>query len=136
MSPSFEMHRIRRKALGGMFTKTAILHRESMIQKNVDLLCQRFAEAKARGDIVNLALFFRCLTSDVILEMTFGEPYGFLEDPERGKVFLESQNSVFKNIYLFREFKFAHFIMMMLAILPTWMTRSSLGGLMPFIKVS
>lgn len=124
-SPSFEQHRIRRKAYGSYFSKAAVLQLEEVIVSNVRMLCDRFAEAVIAAKPVDLGLYFRSLTSEIILEYSLAQRYGFLADPAKAEGYFKSQNSLFKALYPYRESTIMFTIMNAMMMLPDFMLKDN-----------
>ena len=97
-SQSFELHKVRRRALDPYFSKPSVLSLESVIKSNVEELCQRLNEVRASKQPLSITLLSRCLTAEIISEYLFARPYGFLTNPERSKPFFSANNTVFQSL--------------------------------------
>ncbi|ESZ99168.1 hypothetical protein SBOR_0452 [Sclerotinia borealis F-4128] len=74
------LHRRRRAALNPFFSKPNIQKFVPFIQSRVDILINRFNnEYKGTGKVLNLGDVFSCYTTDVVMECSFGNNYGFCE---------------------------------------------------------
>ena len=124
-SPSFKQHRIRRKAYGSYFSKAAVLQLEEVIISNVRLLCDRFAEVVIAAKPIDLGLYIRSLTSEIILEYSLAQRYGFLADPIKAESYFKGQNSLFKALYPYRESTIIFTIMNAMTKLPDFMLKNN-----------
>lgn len=77
-----ELHRIRRRAFQGFFSKQKIVSLEPLIQSIIDKLCVRFDEYKASRQKLPIRYAFECLTCDVIMEYALAINEGNVEKPD------------------------------------------------------
>ena len=117
-SPAFELHRVRRRALEPYFTKPAVIDLEGVIKSCVEEFCNRLDEAKTSKRPINASILTRCLTSDIISEYIFAQPYGFLKSPKRSEAFFAANYTIFSSLYLFRESRIVNFLVKSLNTIP------------------
>lgn len=77
-----ELHRLRRRAFQGFFSKQKIASLEPMIQSMVEKLCVRLEEYRVSGKLLPIRHAFECLTSDVIMEYALAVNDGNIDKPE------------------------------------------------------
>ncbi|KAL1744938.1 cytochrome P450 [Schizophyllum fasciatum] len=73
--------KIRRDAMGPLFSRQGIRRVEVIIQDKVDLLVQRLIQEGASGKPVNLFLAFRSFTLDTIMSYCFATSFRTLDHP-------------------------------------------------------
>ena len=66
-----DLHRLRRAALSGYFTKSSINNLIPHIHATIEHLCCRFEKAIVSGESINLHNAYAALTADVIHEYCF-----------------------------------------------------------------
>jgi cytochrome P450 len=74
-----ELHRIRRGALNGFFSKRAVANLVPTIQELIDHGCDLLRRTGAEGRVLNLRDFFAAFSADVIGQVAFGSNYGLLD---------------------------------------------------------
>lgn len=74
-----ELHRIRRGALNGFFSKRTVANITPTIQELVDHGCGLLRRRGAEGRVLNLRDFFAAFAADVIGNAAFGSNYGLLD---------------------------------------------------------
>lgn len=81
-----ELHRVRRGALNGFFSKRAVARLAPSIQDTVDHGCELLKCKGAGARVLNLRDFFAAFSADAIGQVAFGSNYGLLdrEDFEPG----------------------------------------------------
>ncbi|CAI6258750.1 unnamed protein product [Periconia digitata] len=78
-----DMHHARqRRALAHAFSKQALLEQEPILKGYVDLFVKRLREMAARREPANMVSWFNFCTFDIIGDLSFGEPFGCLEEGE------------------------------------------------------
>ena len=77
-----ELHRIRRRAFQGFFSKQKIMSLEPLIQSIVEKLCLRLEEFKTTGKKLPIRHAFECLTCDVIMEYALAINEENVEKPD------------------------------------------------------
>jgi hypothetical protein len=103
-SASFEIHKARRRAFEPYFSKQAVTRLEPLVRSNVEMFSQRLRGAKDDLKPINITLLARCFTCDVICEYLFAAPFDFMDNPEQSASFFDTQNFLFENFHLYREF--------------------------------
>lgn len=76
------LHKMRRGALAGFFSRKSILVLEPMIREKIEKTCSRLSEVKATGSPIDLRLLFSCMTTDVITEYAFPHCFDLLSTPD------------------------------------------------------
>ncbi|KAE8138900.1 cytochrome P450 [Aspergillus pseudotamarii] len=74
-----EHSRLRRQ-LAHSFSDKGMRDQEPMIRGYIDLLLQRLREIGGGEDVVDLSAWFNYTTFDIIGDLSFGEPFGCLQD--------------------------------------------------------
>ncbi|KPI46010.1 Trichodiene oxygenase [Cyphellophora attinorum] len=119
---SFDLHKVRRKALEPYFSKKAVLNLESTIREDAEELCQRLLEARSAQKPASITLLARCFTAEIMSEYIFGRPYGFLADPRVSEQFFAAQNSIFQHVYVWQNSRICKLILESLALIPqSWL---------------
>lgn len=77
-----ELHKSRRAALAPFFSRSTITKLESVIRGKVEKLCERMQTFIESQEPLELALAYRCLTTDVVTEYALGESYHQLDSPD------------------------------------------------------
>ncbi|KAK5127636.1 hypothetical protein LTR85_006977 [Meristemomyces frigidus] len=91
-SPSFDTHKMRRRAFDPYFSRASIQRLEPLV-----------------SDMVGK------------IEYSFSQPYGLLDDPQKYGEFMISFVGVFKILFLMREIRWTSWLIDRLAKLPKWM---------------
>ena len=73
------IHRSRRGAISGFFSKASVRRLQPVIQALVDKLCDKLQEKSEAGEIVNMVYAYSALTQDVITEYCFSNCRNVLE---------------------------------------------------------
>lgn len=73
-------HPRQRRALAHAFSKRALVEQESILRGYVKKFISRMREAAAEGRPVNMVNWFCYTTFDIIGDLSFGEPFGCLEE--------------------------------------------------------
>lgn len=120
-TPSSEQHRIRRKAFNPFFSRGSILKLEPLIKDLVSKLCKRVAENGAGGKPVNLSVWYRCLTCDIICDYCLAQPFDLMDDPDKNTPFIVEFCGIFKLVKLITFVPWFERTLMLLAKLPGWL---------------
>ncbi|KAF1990082.1 cytochrome P450 [Aulographum hederae CBS 113979] len=78
-------HPRQRRALSHAFSQKALMEQEPILQKYVNLFVKRLRDHAREGKPVNLVSWFNFTTFDIIGDLSFGEPFGCLEEGEGGE---------------------------------------------------
>jgi cytochrome P450 len=73
-------HARQRRALAHAFSKQALLEQEPILRGYVDLFVERLREMAQKGEAANMVSWFNFCTFDIIGDLSFGEPFGCLND--------------------------------------------------------
>jgi cytochrome P450 len=112
------LHKKRRRAFDPYFSKGSVLKLEPMITTLVAKLCSQIERQRSSGKALNMSLLYRCLTSDLISEYCFSQPFDLLDDPEGHEEFMKAFTGVFKFLYMMEEFWWMKLGLSFLALLP------------------
>jgi len=77
-----KIHTIQRKKTGSLFTLGAVLEYEPCIDRIIDIFCRCMEDIASSGEIVDVSIWFRRYSFDVIGEMFYGKEggFGFMKD--------------------------------------------------------
>ncbi|KAF2639182.1 pisatin demethylase [Massarina eburnea CBS 473.64] len=75
-------HARQRRALAHAFSKQALLEQEPILRGYVDLFVKRLREMSHTGEAANMVSWFNFCTFDIIGDLSFGEPFGCLNEGE------------------------------------------------------
>ncbi|KAK3619465.1 hypothetical protein LTR56_016254 [Elasticomyces elasticus] len=95
-TPGFELHRQRRKAFDPYFSRASILRLEALIASLVDKMCTRVEELKGQDTPFSMSTMYRCLTTDIISEYCFSQPFDLLDDPQGNEKHMDAFLGVFR----------------------------------------
>jgi len=73
-------HARQRRALAHAFSKQALLEQEPILKGYVDLFVTRLREMAHTGQAANMVSWFNFCTFDIIGDLSFGEPFGCLQE--------------------------------------------------------
>jgi len=73
-------HARQRRALAHAFSKQALLEQEPILKGYVNLFVERLREMALRREAANMVSWFNFCTFDIIGDLSFGEPFGCLND--------------------------------------------------------
>ena len=73
-------HARQRRALAHAFSKQALLEQEPILKGYVDLFVKRLREMAAKGEAANMVSWYNFCTFDIIGDLSFGEPFGCLNE--------------------------------------------------------
>ncbi|KAH7115315.1 cytochrome P450 [Dendryphion nanum] len=105
------IHRHRRAALNPLFSKKSIAALEPRVKSHVDKLIGRLKSLKGTGKPVNLIDSFVAFTTDVISDLTLGQPYGFLDQPNFNAGWHPFLMELSRNTHLMKQFSWAYSIL-------------------------
>ncbi|KAJ4297843.1 hypothetical protein N0V90_005739 [Kalmusia sp. IMI 367209] len=108
-----ELHRVRRSALNGFFSKRSVSKLESAIREVIDHGCKLLECRGAAGRVLNLRSFFAAFSADVIGQVAFGSNYGLLDrtDFEPGwqrLMMLTPDKDLSRGTHLMKQFPWAY----------------------------
>ncbi|KAF2712007.1 pisatin demethylase [Pleomassaria siparia CBS 279.74] len=75
-------HARQRRALAHAFSKQALLEQEPILKGYVSTFVQRLREMAHKGEVTNMVSWFNFCTFDIIGDLSFGEPFGCLNEGE------------------------------------------------------
>lgn len=82
------------------FSKTVIRKLEPIILDHLATLLDRFESARKSGEVLELGIVYRALTSDIITQYSFGKSTDYLDLPDFNAPFYRSVMSVFECVPL------------------------------------
>ncbi|KAK2758476.1 cytochrome P450 [Colletotrichum kahawae] len=87
-----ELHRRRRAAISGFFSRQSVLNHEDLIHEKVDLLCEVFKQAMFDGEPMNIRIPLLAFTTDFYCAHALGENGNMklLQDQEKAQVWRHS----------------------------------------------
>lgn len=100
VTTSHDLHRKRRAALSPYFSKTVIRKLEPIILNHLAKLLVRLESAQKSGEVLELAIVYRALTSDIITQYAFGKSTNFLDFPDFNAPFYYSVLAVYECVPL------------------------------------
>ncbi|TGJ85578.1 hypothetical protein E0Z10_g3226 [Xylaria hypoxylon] len=81
-TPEHDLHRIRRNALNPFFSKRSISERAQIIQRHIDVICQRLkTEFRNLDRVLVVNDMWACWTTDIIADYCFDRRYNFIKEP-------------------------------------------------------
>lgn len=89
-----EKHQLRRKVLSTFFSKRAISAAQPLIQQKVEKFIALLRKSYEEGTVVNLHEASMTLTLNIISHYSYGQPCGFLNDQESGKLWKDSIKTI------------------------------------------
>lgn len=75
-----DLHRIRREAMSGFFSKKAITKLEGLIWDKIDLFTKKLKHAQKQGKVLQSLDVYGAITTDIISEYAYGESFEYLDD--------------------------------------------------------
>ena len=120
VTPSHELHRIRRGIFAHYLSKATLQRLEPGIQSVMDKLVSRFEDLKGSSRNVNLLDVYACLTGDVIGQYAFAQTYGFLDDPDFSPYWHQLMIDVSQNGHVLKQFGW---IMPLTQAMPDWLVK-------------
>ena len=112
-----DVHRRRRNAYSGFFSKQSIRKYSSALQATTDKLCSKFREHQSRGEKINLMHAWSAFTGDVVTEYSFPSSYGLLDQPNFAPDYFELWISMVGNSHLLKQFPW---LFPLMRTLPMW----------------
>lgn len=82
------------------FSKTVIRKLEPIVLDHLAKLLGRFESAQKSGEVLELAIVYRALTSDIITQYAFGKSTNFLDFPDFNAPFYHAVLAVFEYVPL------------------------------------
>lgn len=82
------------------FSKTVIRKLEPIILSHLAKLLGRFESAQNSGEVLELGIVYRALTSDIITQYSFGKSTDFLDRPDFNSPFYHDVLAVFECVPL------------------------------------
>lgn len=73
-------HSQNRKSLAHAFSAKALREQEGVVLRYVEMWLTRLGERAKKGEMVNIVEWFNWLTFDIIGDLSFGEPFGAVEE--------------------------------------------------------
>lgn len=73
-------HARQRRALAHAFSKQALLEQEPILKEYVNLFVTKLRELSHRGEAANMVSWYNFCTFDIIGDLSFGEPFGCLNE--------------------------------------------------------
>ena len=119
-TPSFQLHRQRRRIFEHFFSRASIQKFESIIKQYIEQGCLRLDDAHTTGLPVTLTVLYKAVTTDIICEYCFGQPYAFLKNFDKTGQFFVSNSKVFGLIFFFRDIQLTSWILRGMVYLPQW----------------
>jgi cytochrome P450 len=127
-SPSFETHRMRRKAFDPFFSRMAISKVEWIIRDSIHQLRNILLETQGSGKPINMSNMYRCLTLDIISEYSFSPSSTMLDDPLKNEEFISMLSTAFKLFFLMFEGPLFARLIDAMGSLPDWLQPPSKVG--------
>ncbi|KAF2635071.1 cytochrome P450 [Massarina eburnea CBS 473.64] len=106
-----ELHRLRRSALNGFFSKRSISKLEPTIQRVIEHACHQLQSRGLNGRILDLRNFFAAFSADVIGEVAFGSGYGLLDKPDFEPGWQKLMMDLSRATHLMKQFPWAYSIL-------------------------
>lgn len=119
-TPSFSVHRQRRKAFNRFFSTAAVSNREANIRKCVLQLCSRLEENRNSGKPIYFAAAFRALATDVSSQYALPQGFNLVKEKDFGDDFTNLNRQLSSLTVYHRHFPF---ILTTLMSIPEWMQR-------------
>lgn len=82
------------------FSKTVIRKLEPIVLDHLATLLNRFESARKSGEVLELDIVYRALTSDIITQYSFGKSTDFLDRPDFNAPFYRTVMGVFEHVPL------------------------------------
>ncbi|KAG9186648.1 hypothetical protein G6011_09756 [Alternaria panax] len=98
------IHRLRRIPLAKFFSRTMINRLEPEIHGLVQQLCDKLLRQSGDNESFDVTMAYSCFTSDAISGYSFGESFGFLDQPGWYPNFREPTASILRPVFVFRFF--------------------------------
>ncbi|RYC62790.1 hypothetical protein CHU98_g3420 [Xylaria longipes] len=122
------LHRLRRRALNPSFSKRAISERAEIIQKQMDVVCQRLkAEFQNTDRILVVNDMWGCWTADIVTEYCFERRYNFVQEPNFKSPFVRALVDLLDGVHWITQFPW-------LTTMMDWMPDTVVGWIVPRMK--
>ncbi|PHH87959.1 hypothetical protein CDD83_8173 [Cordyceps sp. RAO-2017] len=115
---SHEVHRMRRKAVEGFFSKQSVIRMESRIHDEVSSLEDKLRSLDATGTVVRLDHAFTCVTGDLAGLFAAGENPRLLEAPDFNPEWHDSVMGILSVVPYVRNFPWINSV---LGVIPLWL---------------
>ena len=120
--------RARREAMGGMFSRRAVVGAQGVVVKHVERLCGAMAAA---GGPVDMWRASGSLGIDITMDYAFSEDFGAIDLPGFRHPILVQQAAISEAFWLLRYFPIIGLVM----ALPAWVQRAVLPSLTPVVEM-
>ncbi|CAF9929306.1 MAG: hypothetical protein GOMPHAMPRED_005365 [Gomphillus americanus] len=95
----YELHRLRRSAVSGFFSRAAVIELAPAIMRPLNILCDRLQNATQTEETLNMRYFFEAVTRDVIADYCFARsPVDVLKNDFNKQGFDEIENFLSVNL--------------------------------------
>jgi cytochrome P450 len=139
-SSSFEtiehdLHRVRRGAFAGFFSRTSVQKIEPLIQSHVSKLVERLQRLRGSGVLIKLQNMYGSLTGDIIGQYGLGTPYNLLDDPDFSPLWHGTWQKTGESLHVMNHFPW---MMPLMQAMPAWvvdMSNPPVGILLRLLKV-
>ncbi|CAN9189290.1 unnamed protein product [Alternaria alternata] len=98
------IHRLRRIPLAKFFSRTMITRLEPDLHSDVQKLCDKLLRQSGDNKPFDVTMAYSCFTADAISKYSFGESFGFLDQPGWFPNFREPTASILRPVFVFRFF--------------------------------
>ena len=129
---SHELHRIRRGAIEGFFSKASVRRLEPAVQTVVDKLVARLDDVKRSDRIVNVGNMFSAFTADVVAQYAFARPYGYLDDSDFAPQWHQTIQDIAQNTHFLKQFGWVE---PMMRSMPRWFVKIVAPQMMALISM-
>ncbi|KAF9699924.1 hypothetical protein EKO04_002335 [Ascochyta lentis] len=99
-----DLHRLRRIPVAKFFSRGMIARLEPEIQMLAQKLCDKLLRQSGEKKAFDITMAYSCFTSDAISGYSFGESFGFLDQPGWYPNFREPLASILRPVFIFRFF--------------------------------
>lgn len=106
-----ELHRSRRGAVAPFFSKGSVQKVEPVVQAMINKLISRLETYKGTSAVINLIEMYPCLTTDIICQYAFANPYGYLDAPEFAPTWHKAVMDASEGSHFFKQFPWLESIM-------------------------
>ncbi|KAL0775849.1 hypothetical protein CaCOL14_007136 [Colletotrichum acutatum] len=127
-------HRLRRAAASKYFSRAQITKLEWVIHQDAQRLCDKFLWYQGRGPF-EAASAYSCFTADIVSDYCFGQPFGFLQQPDWEPNFKEAVYAMLQMIHIMRHFPWTTWLMEAVPLRVIRKLSSKMGALAEQSKV-
>ncbi|KAF4448037.1 trichodiene oxygenase [Fusarium austroafricanum] len=131
---SHELHRERRRSMNKFFSRAQVYQLENVIQTASQKLSKKILSYKG-GNALCLAPAYSCFTADVISEYSFGESFGFLDQPGWEPNYKTSVDILFGFVHIFKLFPFLRYLIELIPLCISKLASQDIGLVMHDLKV-